>query len=83
MPGHGDTLKGLDLLLGDVCRELGFCNRLTGAELLPPGGTLNSTEFAEAVVRAENMNPEYEPKWMRQIGDRFEARFGASISLPG
>jgi hypothetical protein len=28
-----DLLNDLNLLLGDLCRDFGFCNRLTAAEL--------------------------------------------------
>jgi len=75
-----DILDVLDLLLGVLCRELGFCNRVTAAELLRPGTVLHDADFAHVVLRAENMNPEYEPKWVRQIRERFVTRFGRSIS---
>ena len=73
-------LKDLDFLLADLCRDLGFCNRLAAEELLPAGMMLNAADFAHAVVRAEGMSPDHEAKWMQQIQDRFEARFGSSIS---
>jgi len=38
-------------------------------------------EFAYAVLRAEKMNLEYKPDWVRRIREKFVARFGASISL--
>ena len=75
-----DPLKDLDFLLGDLCRDMGFCNRLTAADLLPPGAILSAIAFVQAVVRAEKMNPENEPTWIQQIQARFEARFGASVS---
>jgi len=62
-----DPLKVLGFLLHDLCVDLGFCNRLTPAELLPPGAVVNAHDFACAVLRAEGMNPDYELHWVRQI----------------
>jgi hypothetical protein len=76
-----DPLKDLDVFLGDLCREWGFCNRLTAADLVAEGGVLSDAEFAYAVLRAEKMKPEYEPNWVRQIRERFVARYGPLISL--
>jgi hypothetical protein len=73
MQKRRNTLKDLDFLLGDLGRELGFSNRLTARELLPPGMVLSDIEFACAVLRAENMNPDYEPKWVLQIREKFAA----------
>jgi len=73
-------LKDLKFLLADLCTDWGFCNRLTAGELLRAGSTLTDVEFAHAVLQAEKMNPEYEPKWVKQIRERFTARFGTSIS---
>jgi hypothetical protein len=76
-----DLLKDLDLLLGDLCKEWGFCNRLSAADLIADGTVLSDTEFAYAVLRAEKMKPEYEPNWVRRIRERFMTRYGSSISL--
>lgn len=76
------ALKDLNFLLEDVCRDLGFCNRLSAADLLGPQSVLSATDFAAAVLRAEEMIPEYEPKWSRQLSDKFTARFGSAIRLP-
>ena len=76
-----DLLNDLDLLLGDLCKEWGFCNRLSAVDLVPDGTALSDTEFAYAVLRAEKMKPEYEPNWVRRIWEKFVARYGPSISL--
>lgn len=76
-----DLYQDLDILLDDLCREWGFCNHLTAADLIPAGAALSATEFACAVLEAEGMNPDYEVSWMRQIRDRFAARYGSAISL--
>ena len=65
-----DLYQDLDILLDDLCREWGFCNHLTAADLIPAGTALSATEFACAVLEAEGMNPDYEVSWMRQIRDR-------------
>ena len=84
MPGNTkrkpDLLKDIDFLLGDICRELGFCNRLSARDLTAAGSSLDATEFARAVLQAEGMNPEYEANWARRIRERFVAKFGPSVS---
>ena len=74
-----DALRNLEFLLTDLCADLGFCGHLTATDLLPPGTVLSAVDFAQAVLRAEKMTPEYELKWTRQIQERFESRFGASL----
>jgi hypothetical protein len=79
---HGDTLADdLQLLLGDLCRESGFCNALAD-DVLPPGGdAITADAFAKAVLVAEGW-PEAELPWeWREMMMRvFEHRYGASIS---
>ena len=75
-----DLSNDLDHLLGDLCREWGFCNRLTAGDLVAAGTFLSATEFAHAVLKAEGMNPEYEASWGRRIRERFVARYGPSVS---
>jgi len=80
MKRKADLLNDLDSLLDDLCREWGFCNRLTAADLVTEGTLLGSGEFARAVLQAEGMNSEHETSWMRRIQERFIARYGASVS---
>jgi hypothetical protein len=75
-----DLSNDLDSLLDDLCREWGFCNRLTAADLLTDGTPLGAGEFARAVLQAEGMNSEYETSWMRRIRERFIARYGEFVS---
>jgi hypothetical protein len=75
-----DLSNDLDLLLDDLCRDLGFCNRLTGADLVMAGKSLSAAEFARAFLQAEAMNPEYEATWVKRIQERFIERFGPSVS---
>ncbi len=58
-----------------------FCNHLTANELVPAGKALTDTEFAYTVLRAEKMNPDYEPTWTQRICEKFSARFGPSFTL--
>jgi hypothetical protein len=66
---------------GRPLQELGFCSHLTAKELVTAGKALTGTEFAQAVLRAEKMNPDYEPTWTRRIREEFSARFGRSFTL--
>ena len=70
----------LALLIGDLCTEWGFCNALTPEDLVRVGYTLTASEFAEAVLRAECMNPEYQLHWRRRIARLFADRYGAETS---
>jgi hypothetical protein len=75
-------LRDLDYLLENLCVEWGFCTHLTGKDLMPSGAgtSLTASEFARAVLRAENMSSD-EENWAQRIEGRFVARFGASVSL--
>jgi hypothetical protein len=79
---HGETLvDDLQLLLGDLCREWGFCNALAD-DVLPPGGdAITADAFAKAVLVAEGW-PEAEMpgEWREMMTKVFEHRYGAWIS---
>jgi hypothetical protein len=75
-----ELLDDLDRLLEELCVQWGFCNQLTAADLVSACVPLSGDDFANAVLEAEKMNPEYEPQWVRRIRERFAARFGPSIS---
>ena len=66
--------RELIYLLGDLCVKWGFCisdyNEITTAEYY------TAKEFAQDVLAAEGMDPEYELKWVRRISERFRERFG-------
>ena len=67
-------------MLGDLCVEWGFCNRLMPDDLIVTGKPLTADEFARAVLVAEGMNPDYS-EWFRPIRDKFIGRYGSSVSL--
>gem|GEM_PF-1037100 len=74
-----ETLEAdLDVLLGDLCTNWGFCNRLSGVDLLAAGGTVEADAFAAAVLRAEGMDPELEIAWRRRFRRAFADRYGRS-----
>ncbi|MDB5692133.1 MAG: hypothetical protein JWO81_1196 [Alphaproteobacteria bacterium] len=70
----------LNILLGDVCVQWGFCNRLSAEELIANGDSVTSNAFAAAVLTAEGMNPEYEIKWVRRLRRLFADRYGNAVS---
>lgn len=76
-----ELAEDLMLLLGGLCIEWGFCNRLDPDDLIRPGTTLTAEDFARAVVLAEGMNPDYEVRWRRAIRDAFVWRYGSSVSI--
>ena len=79
---RGETLaEDLDVLLGDLCRLWGFCNQLSGAELLGCGQILTAERFAHAVLIAEGFpQPEDELTWTERFRHIFTLRYGPSIA---
>ena len=74
---RGDTLVAdLEILLGDLCTQSGFCNRLIAQELLSKV-SLTAADFALTVLEAEGFDPELEPKWKRELSRVFVARYGS------
>jgi hypothetical protein len=72
--------EDLDHLLGDLCVEWGFCNRLDGKELIRRNWELTPSAFAAAVLTAEGMNPELERAWRRKLEAKFAERYGRAVS---
>lgn len=70
----------MDILLGDLCTQWGFCNRLLSRDLLSAKEVVTDEIFARAVLVAEGWNPEYELTWLRAIADKFVERYGQSVS---
>ena len=75
-----DLAEDLELLLGDLCVKWGFCNRLSGEDLVRDHQPLTGEDFARSILTAEGMNPEYEIAWLRQIKQRFTDRYGDTVS---
>ena len=64
-------------LLDDLCVRWGFCIPPGSFEEVSKRSILSDLEFASSVLEAEEMNPQYEPEWVRRIAERFRERFGA------
>ena len=76
--------EDLDIILGDLCRLYGFCNRLSGAELLIGGQPLTAEAFAIAVLKAEGFpEPSYEVTWGARFRRIFTLRYGDAVSASG
>src|SRR5215203_7047226 len=73
---RGRTLADdLDILLGDLCTGWGFCNDLSGEQLVRDHDSLTGDAFAIAVLGAEGFNPETELKYRRwAVCSRFHLR---------
>ena len=74
-----DLAEDLDILLGDFCVLWGFCNRLSGSDLVRDGSTITADDFASAVLIAEGMVPEASD-WFRKIRRVFIKRYGRAVS---
>lgn len=77
-----NLIEDLEIFLGDLCTEWGFCNRLTAEELIVAGKPVKAVEVAKAVLLAEGMNPECEVEWERRIRNRFIERYGSAAVTP-
>jgi hypothetical protein len=75
-----DLAADLDILLGDLCVIWGFCNQLSGDELVRKHQLITGDIFAQAVLEAEGMDAETELTWRRKIKQVFTARYGQSVS---
>lgn len=69
------------LLLGDLCVVYGFCIPPEDNERISSQEYLEAEEFADEVLRAEGMVPEYEKKWRKLIREQFINKFGTSIAI--
>ena len=78
---QGETLADdLQLLLGDLCRQWGFCSALAH-DMLAESGALTPDSFARAVLIAEGWPEDDLPwDWRETMTKVFDARYGPSIS---
>jgi hypothetical protein len=72
--------EDLDYFLRDLCVDWGFCNRLTGEQLLSQSTPVTADAFARAVLLAKGMNPDHEKAWLRKLKHAFADRFGNSAT---
>jgi hypothetical protein len=80
---EADLADDLDILLGDLCTQWGFCNRVFGADLLRGYPIVTDEIFALAVLTAAGWDPARSPDWylyQQDIAALFRRRYGASVS---
>lgn len=75
-----NLIEDIESFLDSLCREWGFCSELTGDKLISGAKEISADLFAEAVLEAEGMNPEYELEWRRRIRAKFIDRYGVTVS---
>jgi hypothetical protein len=75
-----DPVRQLQAMLESICVDWGFCGGLQASVLIQDYPMLSATCFANAVLFAEGMNPEYELAWMRRLENAFRQRFGECLS---
>ena len=68
--------REINYLLYDLCVKWGFCIPPKNAEEISHKAQFSAIEFANEVISAEGMNPEYEQQWVKKISERFRERFG-------
>lgn len=68
--------RELNYLLYDLCVHWGFCIPPQTAERISKEKYFSADDFAEEVVEAEGLIPEYEKKWVRKIAEKFKEHFG-------
>jgi hypothetical protein len=64
----------MEQLLYDLCVDWGFCLPPSAQEAIVEKIDWNADEFACKVLEAEGMNPEYEIRWRKLIGQKFKER---------
>jgi hypothetical protein len=78
---RGATLvDDLNILLGDLCVQWGFCNGMDGADLIASQDPLTDDAFAKAVLAAEGFNADLELAWRRKLKRLFSERYGSALS---
>jgi hypothetical protein len=69
--------RELTYLLYDLCVKWGFCIPPVIAEQICRTTEWDAKTFAQTIVEAEGLNPEYYPKYVRSITQKFRERFGS------
>ncbi len=68
--------REITYLLYDLCVIYGFCIPPNKADEICKRTHLTADGFANDVIEAEGMKPEYEKQWVRKISGKFRERFG-------
>ena len=72
--------KAIEKFLNILCVEWGFCLSPSSVNELKESEYFEASEFAEAVLKAEGMNPETEIEWKRKIKNKFVEVFGQELN---
>jgi hypothetical protein len=75
-----DLAEDLNLLIEDMCRKWGFCNRLWAEQILTNDEALTADAFAVAVLMAEGMDTRPGAPWYLELRRLFKRRYGVSVS---
>ena len=67
----------MERLLYELCVDWGFCIPPEVSRRLSELPYLEAKDFANQILIAEGMNPEYEKQWKRKISNKFIAGFGS------
>lgn len=70
--------REIDILLWDLCAQSGFCNRLSGVDLVEAHPRITAELFAALVLEAEGLEPVLYPDHARTIREKFRDRFGSA-----
>lgn len=68
-------------LLHDLCVDSGFCIPPADVDRIAQTKRLDADTFANEVLRAEGMVPEYHKQFHRGIRQRFIECFGGAVSV--
>ncbi len=74
--------ESIDKLLAELCVEWGFCLPPASCDRIAAMDEFTPEEFAEAVLRAEGMDPSTNETWMERLTDRFQRHMAGSLSNP-
>ena len=75
--------KRLGILLSDLCVKLGFCLHFTESKKLLANPPVTPKEFANAVFRAEGMDPElFSRDLYKQVEDMISNAFEEINRIP-
>ncbi len=69
--------REINYLLYDLCVDFGFCIPPIKAEEISEKNYLTAEVFANNVIEADGLKPEYEKQWVNKITNKFRERFGA------
>ena len=61
------TEQSINVLLSQLCEELGFCSALRSISRFPPDAVASPGDFVDAVFAAESLSTETDPRLTEQV----------------